>query len=149
MISFLPDLNVWLALSVLRHPHNAEAWNWLRMLQPGRTKLIFSRYTQIGLLRLLTNTVIMGEETLTLGNAWEVYEGWLEDSRIEFQQEPRGIDSAFRDATMFFVSKQATKLIGDCYLLAFAQLSHATLVTFDRSLQDLARKQDLPVIVPS
>src|ERR1035441_7808690 len=69
MTSFFPDLNVWLALSVGVHRHNAGAWRWLNSLPPG-ARLIFSRYTHIGLLRLLTNQAAMGEQTLTLRKAW-------------------------------------------------------------------------------
>src|SRR5574341_1310519 len=32
MISFFPDLNVWLALSDVFHRHNSDAWNWLNLL---------------------------------------------------------------------------------------------------------------------
>ena len=45
---------------------------------------IFSRYTQIGLLGLLTNRVAMGEQTLTLRQAWGAYDWWLKDPRVEF-----------------------------------------------------------------
>src|ERR1700722_11636314 len=63
MTSFFPDVNVWIALSVIHHSHNSAAWQWLGHL-PRETSLIFSRYTQVGLLRLLTNQAAMGEETL-------------------------------------------------------------------------------------
>ena len=69
MTLFFPDLNIWLALSVAAHSHSADAWDWVKLLSDDR-KLIFSRYTQIGLLRLLTNNTVMGEQTLTLRNAW-------------------------------------------------------------------------------
>ena len=65
MISFFPDLNVWLALSVSSHSHSSDAWSWLTA-SPQGSKLIFSRYTHIGLLRLLTNPSVMGEQTLTI-----------------------------------------------------------------------------------
>ena len=65
MTLFFPDLNVWLALSVASHAHCRKAWNWFNLL-PDDARLIFSRYTQIGLLRLLTNQAAMGEQTLTL-----------------------------------------------------------------------------------
>jgi uncharacterized protein len=68
MISFFPDLNVWIALSVGGHRHNTEAWSWLNLL-PRESRLILSRYTHIGLLRLLTNQSVMGEQTLTLRKA--------------------------------------------------------------------------------
>jgi hypothetical protein len=68
MTSFFPDLNVWLALSVAGHSHSEDAWTWANML-PRETRLIFCRYTHIGLLRLLTNQAVMGEQTLTLRKA--------------------------------------------------------------------------------
>ena len=55
MTLFFPDLNLWLALSDDGHQHSAVAWAWLDGLADDST-LIFSRYTQIGLLRLPTNS---------------------------------------------------------------------------------------------
>lgn len=147
MISFFPDLNVWLALSVSGHRHSEEAWNWLNLLSAD-VRLIFSRYTQIGLLRLLTNSAAMGEQALTLRKAWEVYDRWLEDPRVEFYPEPRGLDSSFRQATAPFAGKAASKWVGDCYLLAYAKQSHATLATFDEALHQLAGKHGHSAIIP-
>lgn len=52
MTLFFPDINVWLALSDRGHVHSPIAWRWLRALPPD-PQLVFSRYTQVGLLRLL------------------------------------------------------------------------------------------------
>jgi predicted nucleic acid-binding protein len=90
----------------------------------------------------------MGEETLTVDRAWAVYEGWLDDPRVELHPEPRNVDTAFRQATAPFAGQRASKWIGDCYLLAFAKESGATLVTFDRALLGLARKQACAAILP-
>ncbi len=111
--------------------------------------LVFVRYTQLGLLRLLTNRSVMGTETRNLRQAWEIYERWLKDSRVEFHPEPHGLDTAFRHATASFDSEPASKWIGDCYLLAFAHRSSATLVTFDKALASLARKQGCEAVVPA
>lgn len=147
MTSFFPYLNVWIALSVADHVHNTEAWLWLNLLPEGR-RLVFCRYTQVGLLRLLTNQAAMGEQTLILREAWEVYERWLSDPRVEFYQEPRGLDSAFREAMAPFASQAASKWVGDCYLLAYAKESDAMLVTFDQRLLEVAREQGCVAIVP-
>jgi len=141
-------LNVWLALSVRGHLHNSDAWNWLN-LQPVGARLIFARYTQLGLLRLLTNESVMVERTLTLRNAWDVYDRWLKDPRVEFHPEPRGLDAVFRDATASFAGKAASKWIGDCYLLAYANHSHAALATFDKALHRLAGKQGCSAVIPA
>src|ERR1700726_2495966 len=139
MTLFFPDLNVWLALSDTGHSHSASAWKWREIL-PDDHKLIFSRYTQIGLLRLLTNVSVMGDQTLTLRKAWGIYDRWLDDPRVEFYPEPRNIDLGFRQSLEPFASKPASKWVGDCWLLAFAKGTHATLVTFDRALYEFARK---------
>ena len=141
------DLNVWLALSVHGHPHNAAAWSWFNRL-PDDARLILSRYTQLGLLRLLTNTAVMGNETLTLRQAWSVYDRWLQDPRVEYYPEPRDLEAEFRRATQPFAAKPASKWVGDCWLLAFAQSAKARLVTFDRALHAFARKQGNACVLP-
>jgi uncharacterized protein len=147
MTLFFLDVNVWIALSVSGHPHNSDALNWLQRL-PDDSTLIFSRFTQLGLLRLLTNTTVMGDETLTIREAWAVYDRWLQDPRVEFYPEPRHVDLAFRDATEPFAAKAATKWVGDCWLLAYAAACEARLVTFDQALYKFARKQGHRAVIP-
>jgi len=148
MTTFFPDLNVWLALSVSDHPHSVRAWRWLNEL-PDDVKLFFSRYTQIGVLRLLTNTSVMGEQTVTPKRAWSIYDRWLEDVRVDFHTEPRDLDVAFREATRALANRPASKTVGDCYLLAFAKDTRSTLVTFDSALHVLAGRQGARSVVPS
>jgi hypothetical protein len=147
MTSFFPDLNVWLALSVAGHSHSADAWMWANLL-PRQTRLIFCRYTHIGLLRLLTNHAVMGEQTLTLRKAWGVYDRWLTDPRVDFYPEPRDADAEFRRVTEPFGAKPASKWIGDGWLLASSNGLQSTLVTFDRALYEHARKQSYSVLMP-
>jgi len=148
MTLFFLDLNVWLALSDDGHPHNAVAWAWLEGL-PDDSALIFSRYTQIGLLRLLTNSAVMSGRTLTLREAWAVYDRWLQDPRVDFHPEPRNVDDGFRRATKPFAGKPAAKWVGDCWLLAYAEAARARLVTFDQALRDFALKQGNRAVVPA
>jgi toxin-antitoxin system PIN domain toxin len=148
MTLFFPDLNVWLALSDLGHEHGNEAWNWLNQL-PENAKLVFSRYTQIGLLRLLVTQSVMGDAALTIGKAWDVYDQWLEDPRVEFYPDPRDADMAFRRVTRSFATQIASKAIGDCWLLSYATGIDARLVTFDRALRELAKKQGHPAVMPA
>lgn len=147
MTSYFPDLNAWVALSVAGHAHNADAWNWINRLN-GRVRLIFSRYTRLGLLRLLTNKAVMGEQVVTIGAAWRVYERWLADPRVEFYPEPRGLEAALRKALAPFRAQPASKWVADCYLLAYARQSGATLVSFDKALVALGRKQGITPIAP-
>jgi hypothetical protein len=145
---FFPDLNVWLALSDGANSHHAAARAWLDHL-PDDGRLVFSRFTQIGLLRLLTNAAVMGDQTLTLHQAWAVYDRWLEDPRVDYYPEPRDVEAEFRQATHPFATKRASKWIGDCWLLAFAEASKARLVTFDQALHRFALKHGNPSILPT
>jgi toxin-antitoxin system PIN domain toxin len=148
MTLFFPDLNVWLALSDSGHTHSTGAWKWMKML-PDDAQLIFCRYTQVGLLRLLTNNSIMGNQTLTLRKAWGVYDRWLEDPRVEFYPEPRNLDAIFREITEPFAAQQASKTVGDCLLLAYATELPAALVTFDRALHRHAREHGHASVIPA
>ena len=148
MTLFFPDLNVWLALSDVANAHHTAAWRWRNLLSGG-DKLIFSRYTQIGMLRLLANPAVMDDHALKLREAWQVYDRWLEDPSVEFYVEPREVDSTFRKMTRPVASLQASKAIGDCWLLAFAADIHASLVTFDRALYSLAGKHGHASVIPS
>ena len=148
MTSYFPDLNVWLALSDGGHAHNAPAWAWINNLAPD-DRLIFSRYTQIGLLRLLTNKAVMGDQTHTLSQAWAVYDRWLTDPRVEFSPEPPQVGESFRVATEPFGAQAASKWVGDCWLLAFAQTTHSRLITFDQALCEFAQKQGHVAVRPT
>jgi toxin-antitoxin system PIN domain toxin len=147
MISFFPDVNVWIALSVEDHVHHAQAWSWLRGAPDG-VPLTFSRYTQVGLLRLLTNQRAMGEQTLSIPKAWALYDRWTRDPRFEFCAEPKELEWEFRRVTQSFGSQPASKSIGDCYLLAFAKVTGCRLVTFDKALGSLAERHGHSAVVP-
>ncbi len=95
MTSYFPDVNVWIALSVLAHPHNNLGWNWKTLLRAD-DRILISRYTQLGILRLPTNRAVMGDQTLTIGKASAVYDQWLGDPQVEFCTEPRGVEESFR-----------------------------------------------------
>ena len=148
MTLFFPDINVWLALSVSSHAHSEGAWTWLEALSP-QAGVILSRYTQLGLLRLLTNPAAMGEQVLTIRKAWIVYERWLKDPRVEFYAESGNFDISFREAMAPLDSKPASKWVGDCYLLAYARESNAVLVTYDRALLEYADRHGFRAVAPA
>ena len=139
--SFLIDINVWLALSWRIHPCSQVAHHWLASLPRQKTRLLFCRITQLGLLRLMTNTLVMGESVLDVEAALAVFYRWTEDPRVEFAPEPRGLDPALRLALAEFAKKSVTKAIMDAYLAAFAEKEAATLVTFDKALARMAQRR--------
>ena len=136
---------MWLALSWASHVHSDAAWTWFSRETGGR--FFFCPLTQVGLLRLLATSAVMGEDVLTIGQAWRVYDRWLEDSRIGIQHDLFGIDAAFRAASRPVSRSSSPKALGDCYLLAVAQVANATLVTFDRALASACQKARHSVVL--
>ena len=148
MTSYFPDVNTWLALFWEGHAHHAVAATWLEgVSEPSR--FLFSRYSQLGLLRLVTNSQVMGESVVTLEHAFALYDRLLEDPRIEFYAEPHSLDQVMRARARPFLRQSATKVIGDLYLTAFAVAAQATMVTFDKSMARALRARKYPVLLLS
>lgn len=126
-----PDVDVWLALAHEIHPHHTAASRWEQAL-PGDAILCFCRFTQLGLLRLLTNTSAMRDDVLTQAQAWSVFDAFVEISAAKLIEEPQGIDPLFRRMTDR--DETSTKQWADAYLAAFAETAGLTLATFDRAL---------------
>jgi hypothetical protein len=125
----LPDVNVWIALAVGEHIHNAAARRWLDNVDDN---VVFCRITQMGLLRLLTNQHVMGTDVLTAARAWITFDAFLTDGRISQIGEPPGLDHHWRISTIH--QKQGSNWWTDTYLAAFAAAAGVTLVTFDAQL---------------
>lgn len=131
-----PDVNVWLAMSFTAHIHHVRAKIWFDSLQADE-ELIFCRITQLGLLRLLTNAIVMGNRVKTQREAWTIYDAFLAYGNARFTQEPRSTDQSFRRfATL---DAPSPKSWTDDYLAAFAEAGDLQLVTFDKTLAAKAR----------
>lgn len=104
---------------------------WGESLDSDAT-VYFCRFTQLGLLRLLTNRSAMGEDVLTQSQAWGEFDALLENQGNQMMDEPRGIDSLFRQHTDR--NEVSTKQWADGYLAAFSKAAGIQLVTFDRAL---------------
>lgn len=131
--SFLfPDINIWIALTLDRHVHHARATRWFESLG-GSRRLFFCRFTQLGLLRLLTAEAVMGPGgAVAQTEAWRIYDRWLQDERVSFLTEPPEMDPAFRTLTQS--AQAAPKDWADSYLVAFARTAQLILVTMDRGI---------------
>ena len=128
-----PDINVWIALTYDRHVHHVSARNWFASVgHSGR--FFFCRFTQLGLLRLLTAEPVMGrDEVMTQEEAWAAYDKWMEDDRVTFLEEPPEVEGPFRGLTR--ATYAAPKDWGDSYLAAFASAAQLTIVTFDQAFR--------------
>ena len=128
---YLPDTNVWLALTFEAHSHHSSARSWFESI--AEDIVAFCRLTQLGFLRLATNPAVFAKEALTLQDAWGCFDRFLKDSRIEFTLEPLGLEHFFRRFTSD--SSYSPKLWNDAYLAAFSVTANAHLVSFDRAFQ--------------
>lgn len=129
LLSF-PDLNVWLALIYENHVHRAKALTWWN--SPAPRRIGFTRFTQMGLLRLTTTAAVMNGQPLTMPEAWQTYDRLFEDGRVAIIPEPAGVETQFRRLSS--LPTASPKVWADAYLLAFAYWHQAQLVTFDRAL---------------
>ncbi len=134
--SYFPDINVWVALTYEGHVDHGIAAEWFETLSADAV-LTFCRFTQLGLLRLLTAKAVMDDEVMTPLQAWAAYDRWLQDPRVEFVDEAQELESRFRALTR--LRQPATKNWADAYLAAFATIGGLTTVTFDQGLRTKAK----------
>lgn len=135
----LPDVNVWLALGVPDHSlHRRARRYWYE--ESGR-ELAFCRITALGFLRLITNSSVMGDEPLTVPQAWEAYLAFRRLPEVILAPEPEGSETLLEAwATDGNPSRHHWT---DAYLAAFATAGAFRLVTFDR---DFTRFPDLDLL---
>ncbi len=142
LTTYLPDVNVWLALASRRHTHAPSANEWLTGIEYEH--IAFCRITQMSLLRLLTNPKVMGIDVIDRAQAWEVYNKIQRDPRVSFLNEPAGIEDAWR-----LITQSPSSAPGDwtdAYLLSFARVLNLTLVSFDQAFKTVV---DLPIVILS
>ncbi len=124
----LLDVNVWLGLAFKRHTSHTAALAWFR--STGAEPCCFCRLTQLGFLRLASNTQAMRQAAVTLQQAWFAYDALVADPRISYVDEPEGIDTILRSLTQH--QSFSPKIWNDAYLAAFAQVTGLAVVTFDQ-----------------
>src|SRR5881296_3193831 len=126
-MTYLPDVNLWIALAAEQHIHHPVARQWFGSLRDE--KLAFCRITQLGFLRLLTNKHVMEEEVMTPDGAWQAYRALRSDRRIGYVAEPSDLSETWDTFTKGRLS--SPNLWTDAYLCAFGRAARLTLVTFD------------------
>ena len=131
-----PDINVWVALASKRHIHHAIARQWFAALSAD-FHLGFCRYTQLGLLRLLTTQAVMGADVCTQVQAWAAYDALLGSGAVAELQEPDDLEKIFRSHAQRTTA--SPKDWADSYLAAFSEACSVRLVTFDQVLSRRAK----------
>ena len=132
----LPDVNVWLAISVPDHPHHARARRYWH--EEAADRIWFCRITCLGYVRLSTTPAAMQGSPLTVPQAWNAYRAFCRLPEVAFAPEPPGCETLLESwaADGAFSARQWT----DAYLAAFARVSAFRVVSFDR---DFARFERL------
>ncbi len=128
MKSYLADVNVWVAIAHDAHMHHARAREWFHQLD--RDQAWFCRFTQMGLLRLLTNCKVMGDRACTQRASWAIVDQFNRDGRVQYLDEPPGVTVAFRSLTQRKLRGNSSW--SDAYIGAVSQCSGLTVATFDR-----------------
>ena len=86
--------------------------------------------TQQGFLRLASNPQVLGDEVLTMLDAWQTYDKLFDDPRVVYAEEPEEIEIVWRVYTQR--EQFSPKAWNDAYLAAFAHSADFGIVTFDR-----------------
>lgn len=139
---YLPDVNVWIALTSNRHVHHAIVTEWLQGIE--RDYVAFCRVSELDFLRLLTNSHVMGSDVLSPTRAWRIYDEWRTDGRVIFLSERTGFSEQWRQL--------GNQISGgpnawtDAYLAAFAGDSNATVITLDRTFRSLGKAAINPLV---
>lgn len=123
------------------HQHHSIAASWFNRLENETAG--FCRVTQMGYLRLVTNPIVMGDEVSTPVEAWKGYDVLTSDFRVVFYPEPDPVAVADEFRALTTAPRSTHRQFPDAYLAAFARVGGLTLVTFDRGLSRMARKDVL------
>jgi len=111
-----------------QHQDHEHCLTWYESLAAGGAGIC--RLTQITVLRLMCTRAVMGSASLSAGVAWLRMEELFEDERVEFLEEPAGLNAIW--PTLFRYREPAPNLVNDAYLAAFAIAGGHKLVTLDR-----------------
>lgn len=138
----LLDVGVWLAAlwgGHVRHPRVA-AWFGEQV-----DDLVLCRVTQMGVLRLLSNPAVMGDDVLARADAWKVIDKLRADDRTRWAGEPAQLEQAWRAISSR--DDNSHKPWTDDYLAAFAQAAELTLVTLDMGFARRYRSINVSTLV--
>lgn len=130
LIGDLPDVNVWLAMAVTQHPHHSAAATYWKELTGKR--VWFCRVTMLGLVRLLAQPKVMGNQALTLPDALAAYHRFASLPEIGFHAEPANCAS---ELARRLSADLPARLLTDAYLAAFAESAGLRMVTFDKDFE--------------
>jgi len=89
--------------------------------------------------RLLTTAEVLagyGNPPLTNREAWNVIDGFMEDERFTFANEPENVEETWK--TLAIRDTHSPKLWMDAYLAAFALCSGLQMITTDKAFSQFS-----------
>ena len=131
-MTYLPDVNVWVALSVANHTSHKRVALWLEK-SIDSAEFAFCRVTQHGLLRLLTHPKVMKNDPRSPEDAWFIYDKWVLVTEATLKREPDGFEEVWRSLTAG--RYRGNDHFTDAYLSAFAAVGGFTVATLDRKFK--------------
>ena len=126
-MSYLIDVNVWLALLSERHQHHGAAPDWFE--RAGEREAVLCRVTQMGFLRLLTRRAVMQDDVVEPAEAIRVATRLRADDRVVFASEPQGLEKLWFEK--MHAPHTGSGSWTDAYLAAFAESYGLTLISMD------------------
>jgi toxin-antitoxin system PIN domain toxin len=126
----LIDVGVWFAAAWEDHQFHPPVRGWLGDCTED---LIMCRVAQMGVLRLLSTSAVMGEQVLSRAEAWLAVDRLRDDDRVRSMVEPPNLEQVWRAISAR--DDNSHRLWTDDYLAAFAQAASLTMVTLDRGFQ--------------
>lgn len=124
------DANVWLPLVWEGHAACDTAREWA---ESRSDDFVMCRVTQLALLRHLTNSVILGDDTLTNTAAAQVVDAMLASEFVSFRGDPGGMESWF--PKLGEADTPSRNRWADAYLAAFAIAANLEFVSFDQGFK--------------
>lgn len=131
----LLDVNVWVALSLAAHPFHATAMQYWQTACAERTPLWFCRSTMMGLVRLLSQPRMAGNNAMPLVQAMALYRQWVATPDVALLPDPPGVEEAIEQILLSRGQPQPPRLWTDIGLAATAQSAGLRMVTFDRDFE--------------
>jgi toxin-antitoxin system PIN domain toxin len=135
-VRFIADANVLLPLLTEGHAHGVPAAEWWQACDDGDVGM--SLPVRMALLRLLSNTRVMGSSVLRPTAAWNVVQSLMDDPRVE------SIDQIPPEHQTLWYGNVARReptpdLWTDAWLAALAQAHDCEMVTFDRGFRSFSK----------
>ena len=139
------DANVLLPLLTEGHAHAEPASQWWDACGDGNVGL--SLPVRMALLRLLTNSRVMGSGVLRPSQAWGAVQSLIDDPRVSLVEE---IPATHARLWLDNVARRepTPDLWTDAWLAALAQVHDCEMVTFDRGFRSFS-KLKLHLLVPA